>query len=106
MRADVDEAALGREPQQNVHGVLLAQSGQLREHMYDAAAQVRGDVDDVGRVLREPDAFPASDVGLLRAMTAGGSRPTPDELLARARTWRPWRAYAAQHLWMSDTDAK
>ena len=57
------------------------------------------------RVLREPDAFPASDVGLLRAMANGESRPTPDELLAMAATWRPWRAYGAQHLWMSDTDA-
>lgn len=52
------------------------------------------------RVLREPDAFPASDVGLLRAM----GRPSPDELLETAEAWRPWRAYAAQHLWMSDSD--
>ena len=62
------------------------------------------------RVLREPDAFPASDVGLLRAMTKRGAngekRPTPDELLERAATWRPWRAYAAQHLWVSDADAR
>jgi AraC family transcriptional regulator of adaptative response / DNA-3-methyladenine glycosylase II len=28
-----------------------------------------------------------------------GRRPTADELLARAEAWRPWRAYAAQHLW-------
>ncbi len=52
------------------------------------------------RALREPDAFPAADVGLLRAMTGpDGLRPTPAELLARAEAWRPWRAYAAQHLW-------
>jgi len=52
------------------------------------------------RELREPDAFPAADVGLLRAMAdAGGRRPSPDELLARAERWRPWRAYAALHLW-------
>ncbi len=52
------------------------------------------------RQLREPDAFPATDIGLLRAMAdADGQRPGPDELLARAETWRPWRAYAAQHLW-------
>lgn len=54
------------------------------------------------RALREPDAFPAADVGLLRAVTgAGGVRPTPAALLARAERWRPWRAYAAQHLWTS-----
>lgn len=57
------------------------------------------------RVLREPDAFPASDVGLLRAVADGESRPKPDELLEIAEAWRPWRAYAAQHLWMKDSDA-
>jgi AraC family transcriptional regulator of adaptative response / DNA-3-methyladenine glycosylase II len=52
------------------------------------------------RELREPDAFPAADVGLLRAMAApDGRRPSPDELLDRAEKWRPWRAYAALHLW-------
>jgi AraC family transcriptional regulator, regulatory protein of adaptative response / DNA-3-methyladenine glycosylase II len=52
------------------------------------------------RELREPDAFPAADIGLLRAMAAAdGTRPSPSELLARAERWRPWRAYAALHLW-------
>jgi AraC family transcriptional regulator of adaptative response / DNA-3-methyladenine glycosylase II len=52
------------------------------------------------RALREPDAFPAADIGLLRAMEdETGRRPRPDELLARAEAWRPWRAYAALHLW-------
>ena len=55
------------------------------------------------RVLREPDAFPASDIGLLRAMANGdGLRPTPIQLLAESERWRPWRAYAALHLWFSD----
>ena len=55
------------------------------------------------RALREPDAFPATDVGLLRgAATRTGVRPTPAALLRRAEPWRPWRAYAAQHLWASD----
>jgi AraC family transcriptional regulator of adaptative response / DNA-3-methyladenine glycosylase II len=53
------------------------------------------------RALRETDAFPASDVGLRRA-AKNGSRPTPTELLKRAEPWRPWRAYAAQHLWAKD----
>jgi AraC family transcriptional regulator of adaptative response / DNA-3-methyladenine glycosylase II len=52
------------------------------------------------RELREPDAFPAADIGLMRAMAgADGGRPSPAELLARAEAWRPWRAYAALHLW-------
>ena len=55
------------------------------------------------RALREPDAFPAADLGLLRAMTdAAGERPTPRALLAHAERWRPWRAYAAQYLWLAD----
>ena len=52
------------------------------------------------RQLREPDAFPAADIGLMRALANDqGRRPAADELLARAEKWRPWRAYAAQHLW-------
>jgi AraC family transcriptional regulator of adaptative response / DNA-3-methyladenine glycosylase II len=57
------------------------------------------------REMREPDAFPAADVGLLRAMAdRQGRRPTADALLAHAEQWRPWRAYAAQHLWASAGD--
>lgn len=52
------------------------------------------------RALREMDAFPATDVGLLRsAALIDGVLPTPRGLLKRAEFWRPWRAYAAQHLW-------
>jgi len=55
------------------------------------------------RELCEPDAFPAADIGLMRAMSdQSGVRPSPAELLARAERWRPWRAYAALHLWASE----
>ncbi|WP_332771986.1 AlkA N-terminal domain-containing protein [Phenylobacterium sp.] len=55
------------------------------------------------RALREPDAFPSADIGLMRALeTPDGVRPTPAELLIRAERWRPWRAYAASHLWAAD----
>jgi AraC family transcriptional regulator of adaptative response / DNA-3-methyladenine glycosylase II len=57
------------------------------------------------RALREPDAFPASDLGLLRAMETDQGRPTPAALSARAESWRPWRAYAAMRLWMQTTGA-
>lgn len=58
------------------------------------------------RALREPDAFPHSDLALLRAAAdPEGRRPTPEALLARAEAWRPWRAYAAAHLWAKDADA-
>jgi AraC family transcriptional regulator, regulatory protein of adaptative response / DNA-3-methyladenine glycosylase II len=55
------------------------------------------------RALRETDAFPASDVGLLRGGAGpAGRRTTPADLRRRAEPWRPWRAYAAQHLWASE----
>jgi AraC family transcriptional regulator, regulatory protein of adaptative response / DNA-3-methyladenine glycosylase II len=55
------------------------------------------------RGLRHADAFPASDLGILRALAdANLRRPTPAEALARAEPWRPYRAYAAQHLWSAD----
>lgn len=47
------------------------------------------------RALREPDAFPSGDLGLLRALGLGSAR----ELERRAEAWRPWRAYAAMYLW-------
>jgi AraC family transcriptional regulator of adaptative response / DNA-3-methyladenine glycosylase II len=54
------------------------------------------------RQLREPDAFPVGDVALMRALAnAKGVRPTAQQMLARAERWRPWRAYAALHLWAS-----
>jgi AraC family transcriptional regulator, regulatory protein of adaptative response / DNA-3-methyladenine glycosylase II len=47
------------------------------------------------RALGDPDAFPHSDLGLLRAL----SLDKPAALLSRSEAWRPWRAYAALHLW-------
>src|SRR5262249_42899707 len=56
------------------------------------------------RALREPDAFPVGDIGLMRALAGpDGVRPTAAELLARAEAWRPYRAYAALHLWAADS---
>lgn len=58
------------------------------------------------RALRDSDAFPAADVALLRspAVVHNGKRPTAKALLERAEAWRPWRAYAAQHLWAHDAE--
>jgi len=51
------------------------------------------------RALGEPDAFPAADLGILRALQQGDTRPTSKQALKRAENWRPWRAYAAVFLW-------
>lgn len=53
----------------------------------------------------EPDAFPASDLGLLRAAARLGIAGGVKGLSVRAEAWRPWRAYAAMHLWRSEADA-
>ncbi len=57
------------------------------------------------RAGQETDAFPAADRGLLRAAErAGGAAISAQALAERSLAWRPWRAYAAQHLWVSDAD--
>lgn len=48
----------------------------------------------------EPDAFPASDLVLLKAARLRDPNlTTPRALALRAERWRPWRGYAARHLW-------
>jgi len=59
------------------------------------------------RACGEPDAFPSSDIGLLRGgADHHGRRPAPADLLVRAEAWRPWRAYAAHQLWAHDPAAR
>ncbi|HEV7554013.1 MAG TPA: AlkA N-terminal domain-containing protein [Kofleriaceae bacterium] len=48
------------------------------------------------RALHLPDAFPAADLGIRKALDA-----TPRQAEARAEAWRPFRAYAVMHLWES-----
>jgi AraC family transcriptional regulator of adaptative response / DNA-3-methyladenine glycosylase II len=51
------------------------------------------------RALGAPDAFPEGDLGLKRAL---GVR----DVVARAEAWRPWRAYAAMHLWTDESERR
>ncbi|WP_346839358.1 AlkA N-terminal domain-containing protein [Microbulbifer sp. SAOS-129_SWC] len=66
------------------------------------------------RGLSMPDAFPASDLGILQALGEHGQKAKPKQALgehgqkakpkqalARAESWRPWRAYGALLLWQS-----
>jgi len=53
--------------------------------------------------LGDTDAFPATDLGVRRALRG---LALPDNAAAagrRAEPWRPWRAYAVQHLWAMDS---
>ena len=52
------------------------------------------------RALKHPDAWLATDLGLLKALRHP-ERMRPVDLARRAERWRPWRAYAATLLWSS-----
>ncbi len=58
------------------------------------------------RALREPDAFPAGDLGLRKALSADGGPLTAAALQRRSESWKPWRAYAAMRLWTSLSNGK
>jgi AraC family transcriptional regulator of adaptative response / DNA-3-methyladenine glycosylase II len=51
------------------------------------------------RALGHPDAFPADDLVLQKAVPNDGSRMGAAALTTRAEGWRPWRAYAVLQLW-------
>jgi 3-methyladenine DNA glycosylase/8-oxoguanine DNA glycosylase len=53
------------------------------------------------RALGHADAFPGGDVALQRSAAADEKA-----LLRRAEAWRPWRAYAAQHLWTAAAEER
>jgi AraC family transcriptional regulator of adaptative response / DNA-3-methyladenine glycosylase II len=55
------------------------------------------------RALGDPDAFLPTDLGIRRAAQELGLPSTPAALTARAAVWRPWRAYAVQYLWATDS---
>jgi AraC family transcriptional regulator of adaptative response / DNA-3-methyladenine glycosylase II len=51
------------------------------------------------RALAEPDAFPAGDLAVRRALSRNGNRPSQAAIRRTADAWRPFRAYAVLHLW-------
>ena len=51
------------------------------------------------RALAWPDAFPHTDLGVMKAL----GEKNPQRVLAAGEAWRPWRAYAVMHLWNSLT---
>ncbi|WP_323185122.1 MULTISPECIES: AlkA N-terminal domain-containing protein [unclassified Streptomyces] len=55
------------------------------------------------RALGDPDAFLPTDLGIRKAAQELGLPSTPAALTARAAAWRPWRAYAVQYLWATDS---
>jgi AraC family transcriptional regulator of adaptative response / DNA-3-methyladenine glycosylase II len=80
-----------------------------------AQARVRlGDLPGLGpwtietiamRALGDPDAFTATDLGVRVAARHLGLPATPAALIRHSAAWRPWRAYAVQHLWATGDHA-
>ncbi len=75
-----------------------------REAFVDSMLAIRGIGDwtcqyVLMRAMKDPDAFPASDLGILKALGNGSTRPRPRDVSLRAEACRPWRAYAALLLW-------
>ncbi|MEO6820948.1 MAG: AlkA N-terminal domain-containing protein, partial [Candidatus Nanopelagicales bacterium] len=112
--AGPDELAAIGMPQsrgRTLHGLAQAVASDVvplrsgsREEVLAAAAQVAGigpwTLDYIAlRALADPDAFPATDLGISHSAGALGLPVGPKDLVAYSQRWRPWRAYAAQHLW-------
>jgi len=57
------------------------------------------------RALGDPDAFPATDLGVRRGAESLDLGNSPTALLAHAERWKPWRAYAVQYLWSTQDHA-
>ena len=58
------------------------------------------------RGLGSKDAFPASDLGIVQAMSTGSQKTTPARINKIAERWHPLRSYAAMLLWMMYANKK
>jgi AraC family transcriptional regulator of adaptative response / DNA-3-methyladenine glycosylase II len=92
-------------------GGIVLDPGSEREEVERRLLELRG----VGpwtasyvamRVLGDPDAFLPTDLGVRKALHRLGHAGDRKSVAALAESWRPWRAYAAQHLWASLGDEK
>ena len=92
-------------------GGILLDPGSEREEVERRLLELRG----IGpwtasyvamRALRDPDAFLPSDLGVRKAICRLGHAGDRGSVASLAERWRPWRAYATQHLWASLGDEK
>lgn len=113
MRADLSRIGITRARASTIHAVAaafcdgridLSQNTELDEFVGRFAA-----IPGLGpwtaqyiamRGAGEPDAFPSGDLWLRRAASTTKNPLTSRELESRSTAWRPWRAYAAMHLWL------
>ena len=112
MLASVDELALPRSRRESFTALAIALADgridlSVGSDWHEARVQLAA-LPGVGpwtvetiamRALGDPDAFPATDLGMRAAAEQAGLPATPAALTGRATAWRPWRSYAVQYLW-------
>jgi AraC family transcriptional regulator of adaptative response / DNA-3-methyladenine glycosylase II len=97
-RADLSSAGLPRTRANSIRGMAEAFASAAPPQTIEDLVKLPGVGHWTGqyiamRAFNEPDAFPSCDLGLVKA--AGR------DVATKAEAWRPWRAYAAMHLWMN-----
>ncbi len=85
-------------------GIINLDSNQSFEQFHKAMISLKGigdwTVNYVAmRGLGMVDSFPASDLGVIKALKRDGVKPSVKEIIQIAENWRPYRAYAALCLW-------
>ena len=104
-----DELGMPRRRAETIRrlGELVA-SGELDLEDREGALATLADVPGIGRWtldyvamrgFHDPNAFPATDLGVRRGFEALGLPAETKDILERAERWRPYRAYAVMHLW-------
>jgi AraC family transcriptional regulator of adaptative response / DNA-3-methyladenine glycosylase II len=89
-----------------IHEELKLDHGADRKHVAERLQRLPGigpwTVSYIAmRALGDSDAFPVSDLGIRQAFARLGLKTNARYVEHRAERWRPWRAYAAVHLWES-----
>lgn len=107
------ELGLTRAKAASIHGLALADLDweRLRNAPAEEAEAELDALPGIGpwtasyvrmRTLGDRDAFPAADLGVIKALRALlPDEPSPAHIASLAESWRPWRAYATLHLWHS-----
>lgn len=110
--ADISELGITGKRQETIrvlvnavlNQIISLERGQALETFVEAFTSLKG----IGpwtahylgmRALGLTDAFPASDLGIRKALATNSRLPSEGETNLRAEQWRPWRAYAALYLW-------
>jgi AraC family transcriptional regulator of adaptative response / DNA-3-methyladenine glycosylase II len=114
-RGDLQSLGLTKARAETIHGLAVAVAqGRLRLNAslgLDEAVRRLSALPGIGewtaqyvalRAFGEPDAFPEGDLGLRRALADDTGMPSTRLVSRMAESWRPWRGYAAVHLWTSE----